>query len=181
MRSLCGRWKVLFFFLLTRFGKANPPDQCMFADFGDPVFNFNVATNFVSPNDGYFLISDLAACGDAFLVYDNGVLLGSSGDPGCRCESCCFWVTFEQAFFASSFFNFVRFFEPFSVPGCPFDPTPGSCSYSLGCFFLAKNVVHNLEVQLLFGPWISSANPVGAAVRLYTATGRVSSDLRHLS
>jgi hypothetical protein len=40
-------------------------------------------TSYFSTEASFFNLRDQALCGDWFLVYDNGVLLGASSDPGC--------------------------------------------------------------------------------------------------
>jgi hypothetical protein len=43
----------------------------------------------LSTEPGFFTLKDQALCGDTFLVYDNGVLLGSTSDPGCTTPQEC--------------------------------------------------------------------------------------------
>ena len=49
--------------------------------------------NLLSASPGFFSIRDQGICGDSFLVYDNGVLLGATSDPGCvtqaECQASC--------------------------------------------------------------------------------------------
>jgi hypothetical protein len=40
-------------------------------------------TSYFSTEASFFNLRDQALCGDWFLVYDNGVLLGATSDPGC--------------------------------------------------------------------------------------------------
>jgi hypothetical protein len=53
---------------------------------------------FFSTQASFFAVRDQALCGDWFLVYDNGVLLGATSDPGCvtaqevRSQSLSFFI-----------------------------------------------------------------------------------------
>ena len=43
----------------------------------------------LSNSPGFFTLRDQGICGDSYLVYDNGVLLGSTSDPGCTSPATC--------------------------------------------------------------------------------------------
>lgn len=97
-----------------------------------------------SPYPGYFSIRDQAKCGDWFLVYDNNTLLGATSNVS------------SAACLADA---------ALPVPLCR--TNLDSPCRSRGCFYLAPNVQHNINVVVGFSPF--GANIVGADVAYYAA------------
>ena len=80
---------------------------------------------FLSPYPGFFSVRDQGICGDWFLVYDNGVLLGPTSKPNCSSLAECYDFIWNASL------------------------GPDPC-LSRGCYFLAPNVEHNITVTVGF-------------------------------
>ncbi len=130
---------------------------------GASVCSSGQQLQFQSPYQGFVAVRDQAKCGDTFLVYDNGVLLGSTSDPGCYTA-----VDVRHPFCSCSLSLSVfsshrprRQCEAGVNGGDSFD----RACISRGCFLLAPNVQHNITIVLSFSPYGSSE--VGADVAYY--------------